>query len=588
MRGRNYRRSFGESTGIYRSTDGGDSWDELTEGLPLGEDAGRIGIDIAKSNPDVLYAFYDMPNEARVYRSADGGDFWIRKNDGVLENMNRGFGWYFGQTRVDPVNENRVFVLGVVSYRSEDGGNNWTNLDDLGPIHVDHHALVIDEFSGMCVEGNDGGLYTSFNYGTSWAKINNLPITQFYDIEVDYLNPHRIYGGTQDNNTVRTYSGEIDDWHALLGGDGFYTLVDYTNPNIIYAEYQWGNLFKSTNGGNYFDYIAGPMENDRTNWSSPLVMHPQEPSVLYFGTYRVWKSINWGSSWTAVSGDLTDGDDGSNFHTVTTLAISPVNPNIVIAGTDDAHVHVSEDGGAFWSEISEGLPNRWITRVAADPFDANTIYCTVSGFRWDEPEAHVFKSVDLGETWTNVSGNLPDIPMNVIVLDPEIPGRMVVGSDAGMFYTETGGGYWVGISEGLANVPVTALKIHNPTRTLVAGTFGLSAYKINLDDLTVGLDDQDESDFNVSSMEIYPNPSSGILNIKYQITVGNWQLGIGKNVDLSIYNMNGKKIKTLVNEAQGIGEYIIQIDGTDLPAGIYFCKLSAGSTQVASKKLIIN
>jgi hypothetical protein len=302
----------------------------------------------------------------------------------------------------------------------------------------------------------------------------------------------------------------------------------------------------------------------------------------------VWKSINWGSSWEAVSGDLTDGDDGSNYHTVSTLAISPVDPNIVIAGTDDAHVHISEDGGEFWSEISEGLPNRWITRVAADPFDASTIYATVSGFRWDEPEAHVFRSTDLGENWTSISGNLPDIPVNVIVLDPEIPDRIIIGTDAGMFLTENGGAFWKGISEGLANVPVVGLKLHNPTRTLVAGTYGLSAHKINLDDLSVGFEEFGEGNETVVNMDIYPNPTSGISDIRYQVPVSSLQLAVCSKVELSIFDVDGRKVRKLVNGEQQPGEYILRFDGSDLPAGIYFCKLAAGNNHTLTRKLIIN
>jgi len=590
MRGRSYRRSFGESSGIYKSIDGGDTWDELTTGLPVDEDAGRIGIDICISEPDVLYAFYEMPDygDVRVYTSEDGGESWERTNDGYLYQMNSTFGWYFGQIRVDPSNKNRVYVLGQVSYRTENGGTSWNQMRGEA-FHVDHHALYIDDATGMMIEGNDGGLNISFNNGTTWSKINNLPLTQFYDIEIDYQNPYRIYGGTQDNNSIRTYSGEIDDWHALLGGDGFYSVVDYFNNDNIYCEYQWGNLYKSTNGGGSFYYIAGPMSNDRTNWSSPLVIDPQDPSVLYFGTYRVWKTTNWGNSWESVSSDLTDGDDGSTFHTVSTIAVSPVNTDIVIAGTDDGNVHISADGGDFWSDITEDLPKRWITRVAADPFDANTIYCTVSGFRWDEPEPHVFKSINLGESWVSITGNLPEIPMNVIVLDPEIPDRIIVGSDAGMFLTEDGGQYWVSISKGLANVPVVALKIHNPTRILVAGTYGLSAYKINLDDLTVGIDDSPTSSTELNKLKVHPNPVNFSVGNFVSINVELNQTG---NIKIHILDVNGRLITTLVDERLDAGGHTYQWNGTsesgtDITPGVYFCKMVIDS-EVVTKKIIVN
>ncbi|MCK4677913.1 MAG: T9SS type A sorting domain-containing protein [Bacteroidales bacterium] len=583
MRGRNYRRSFGVSSGIYMTTDGGDNWSQLTNGLPVGSATGRIGIDISLANPDILYAFYDFPGSiVGVYRSDDGGENWIRKFDNPLWGMNSYFGWYFGQVRVDPENANRVFVLGVYSYRSDDGGNSWQELGNWG-FHVDHHALYIDENTGFCVEGNDGGLYTSSNYGNTWTKINNLPITQFYHLEVDFLNPERIYGGTQDNNTIRTLTGSIHDWHAILGGDGFYSLVDYTNSNIIYAEYQWGQLHKSTNGGNSFSYIAWPMSSDRTNWSSPLAMHPTNPGTLYFGTYRVWKSESAGNSWTAVSTDLTDGDDGSTFHTVSTIAVSPVNPQIVMAGTDDGHVHISVNGGGSWSEISEGLPDRWITRVACDPFDENTVYTTVSGFRWDEPQPHVFKSNNLGQNWISISSNLPDIPVNVIDFDPDYPGRIFVGTDAGVFYTKNGGDSWAGISEGMANVAVTAMKIHE--RTLFVGTYGLSAFKIDLDDIAIGVPEMVRT--RISGFEIYPNPLRLEQKQGINITI---ELAMNSMTDISLFALSGEKISTVVKGMynQGMHHFKWAIDGSKITSGLYILRMKSGDEQITRKILILN
>ncbi|MCX6235919.1 MAG: T9SS type A sorting domain-containing protein [Bacteroidetes bacterium] len=588
MRGLNYRRSFGESSGIYKTTDGGDTWDQLINGLPVGDNVGRIGIDIAASSPNTLYSFIDMDYyEVRVYRSDDAGASWVRKNDGLLQQMNSNFGWYFGQIRVDPANAERVFVLGVYAYRSETGGNSWMEIGDWD-FHVDHHALSIDNLSGMCVEGNDGGLYTSFNYGTTWAKVYNLPITQFYDIEVDFVNSFRIYGGTQDNGTIRTLTGSLDDWQNILGGDGFYCVVDYANPSIIYAEYQWGGLNKSTNGGGYFESIGYEMYGDRTNWSSPLVIHPLEPSVLYFGTYRVWKSIDWGTSWTAVSSDMTDGDDGSTWHTVSTLAVSPLDPSIVLAGTDDGHVHISVNGGSTWNEISEGLPKRWITGVAADPHDANTIYATISGFRWDEPLPHVFKSTDLGETWTSISSNLPELPMNCILLDPEIPNRILVGSDAGVYYTENGGQNWISVSQGLGNVAVTAMKLHSPTRTLIMGTYGLSAYKINIDDISVGISNPSDNQTFMPTLEVYPNPA-GISEGK-EISFS-FELSRSGHIELSIADINGHLIRILKTGYTLEGPYTQRWNGTTsqgekLKAGLYIVQLKS-NVQTTSRKFIV-
>ncbi len=565
MRGLTYRHSFGEGTGLWKTDDGGDNWFELTNGLPSG-DAGRLGLAIAASNPEVMYAYYDMPGyEVNVYKSTNGGTSWAQTNDGELDGNNSSFGWYFGQIRVHPEDENMLFVMGVQMYRSTNGGNSWSEIGGWD-IHVDHHAMYFDTENDRIVQGNDGGLYTSSNNGSDWSKINNLPFTQFYAIDVDYQNPDRIIGGTQDNNTIITYNGSVDDWDAILGGDGMYCLIDYTNSNVLYAESQWGNLYKSTNGGNDMDYISWQWEDDRVNWSAPLAMDPINPQTLYFGTYRIWKSTNSGNSWTDVSGDITKGID-QYFHTVTTIAIHPVNQSIVIAGTGDGLIHVSTNAGSSWTNITNGIPDRWVTQVAGDPFDENTIYATISGFRWDEALAHVFKSTDLGQTWESISGNLPEIPMNAIVLDPDHEGHIFVGSDAGVFYTKDGGQSWSGLNEGIYNVPVMAMKIHNPSRRLVIGTYGVSAYRLDLDDLITGVNKQ--NDLTVE-FTIYPNPFKESINI----------LGPTELVEeFILFDVNGRQI---------IWADKIKLKNlTDLPAGIYYLDLLDQQGKTISKEKVI-
>ena len=527
-RGLTYRHSYGEGTGIWKTIDGGDTWTELTNGLPSGN-VGRPGLAIAKSNPDVLYAFFDMPfQEVNVFKTINGGDSWIQANDNALEGMNSSFGWYFGQVRVHPSDENKVWVMGVEMFTTSDGGDYWSEGTSWG-VHVDHHAMYFDEVNDRILLGNDGGLYSSDNNGNSWDKINNLPFTQFYAIDVDYQNPNRLIGGTQDNNTIITNNGGLDDWYPVLGGDGMYCLIDYSNPNVLYAEYQWGNLYKSTDGGNDMDYIGWNWEGDRINWSAPLAMDPVDPDVLYFGSYRVWKSTNGGWSWDDVSGDITKGID-QYFHTVTTIAVSPVNNNIVIAGTGDGLIHISTNGGMSWENVTNGIPDRWITHVVGDPFDENTIYATISGFRWDEQLPHVYKSTDLGQNWQDISGDLPEIPVNDIVLDPEHPGYIYIGTDAGVFFTNNYGMQWQMLSDGLPNVAVVAMKIHNPSRILVMGTYGVSMYKLDLDDL-VSVDDlQSESN---SEIVVYPNPFSDHVSF-----IGN----VEDEMRIEIYNAMGSLV----------------------------------------------
>jgi photosystem II stability/assembly factor-like uncharacterized protein len=592
MRGLNYRRSFGYSSGIYKSTDGGDTWTKLGNGLPPGYAFGRIGLAIAPSNPDIIYAFCDNEYSVDVFRSNNGGSSWVQVSDSPLQGMNSNFGWYFGQVRVDPVNANRIYVLGMDMYRSDDAGNSWTQLAgyfNYDEIHVDHHAMIIDPISGRILEGNDGGLYVSYSNGDSWQKINNLPLTQFYDIEIDQQKPERIYGGTQDNNTIRTLTDATDDWEAIYGGDGFYSLVDYTNSNVIYAESQWGNLGKSTDGGYSWTSMVDDMSGDRKNWSAPVVMDAQNHLVLYFGTYRVWKTINGGNSWQPVSPDLTKGSDGSTWHTVSTLAISPVNPEIVLAGTDDGKVHISKDAGDNWTDITSGLPDRTVTRVAADPFNENVIYATVSGFRWDEPLPHVYRSPDQGNTWVDISGNLPDLPVNVIALDPDMPDHYFVGTDAGVYYSTDGGSRWWGLGDGLGNVAVTAMKVHNPTRSLIVGTYGLSAYKIDLDGINVGISNVPEHGQKLK-LQVSPNPV--ILSQCTRVNI-NFSVAVAGKVQIRISDCNGKIINRLLPGTLDKGQHLIQWNGCSntgapLTEGIYFINLYTQEGNLQTKLLLLN
>jgi len=580
VRGLEYRRSFGESSGIWKSTDGGDTWTELTSGLPTGDNVGRIGLTICESDPDVLYAFYDLPDfEVGVFKTTDGGQSWIRTNDSDLWGINSNFGWYFGQIRVAPYDPYEVYVMGVSLYKSNTGGGSWFDVSGSG-IHVDHHALYFDEINNRVLEGNDGGLYYTETSGAYWTQINNLPITQFYAIDMDYQNPERIYGGTQDNNTIRTLTGNIDDWEPILGGDGMYTLVDYTNPDIIYAEYQWGNLHRSDDGGYTMEYIAAPMGGDRVNWSAPLAMHPTNPDILYFGTYRVWKTFNKGATWNPFSGDLTKGSD-QYYHTITTLAVSTVNPAIVIAGSGDGKVHVSQDNGASWQDITNGLPDRWVTKVAADPVDAQTIYVTLSGFRWDEPLPHVFKSTDLGQSWLDISTNLPEFPVNDIAIDPDIPEHLIVATDAGVYGSSDGGQQWEWIWTGLPAVPVYMFKIHPPTRTILAGTYGLSTYKASLDEIFTGMSDPTVK--TPAKLIISPNPVTSQSRVQFYLEKESRLTGI-------ISDLNGRTVGSVELGPLPGGHQSVplsqMINVGNLSSGVYILKLKGTNTAFSGKILI--
>ncbi|MCA9751491.1 MAG: glycosyl hydrolase, partial [Gemmatimonadetes bacterium] len=482
-RGPNYLDYGGDGSGIWRSTDGGTTWAELTAGLPAGPGVGRIGLALAPSSPLTLYAIYADASPGYflgVYKTTNGGTTWTQTNDGALVDVYASYGWWFGNLRVDPADANRVFVLGFDFWRTTNGGSSWSFAG--GSMHVDHHGLAFAP-GGTIWEGNDGGVYRSTNGGTAWTQVANLAITQFYGVEVDEQFPERRYGGAQDNGTIRTLTGASDDWQQIFGGDGLQCRVDPGNDQNVWVEYQYGNLFRSTNGGTTFQSATSGLIG-RRNWSMPYELHPVNAQTLFAGTDRVHRSTNGAAGWTSISPDLTDGDGGLGgyvFGTITTLAVSPSDPARILIGTDDANVWMTLNGGTNWNRLDKPpIPERWITRAAFDPFDHDVAYVTVSGFRWNEYEPHVLRTTDRGFTWSDISGNLPQAPVNDIVPDP-LTGALYVASDFGVYVTNDLGATWSALGTGLPNVVVTDLELHQPSRTLTAATFGRSQWTFDLD-----------------------------------------------------------------------------------------------------------
>ena len=459
--------------------------------------------------------------------------------------------------------------MGIYLYRSTDGGDSWSEVGSSN--HVDHHALVFDPTNPSRIfEGNDGGVYVSTNSGAAWTKLYNQPTNQFYAIEIDYLNPERLYGGTQDNGTLRTLTGAIDDWEMIFGGDGFYCIVDPTNSDVIYAEYQFGNLYKSTDLGYTWSSALDGVGSDRVNWMMPVVMDPTDNRVLYLGTYRVYKTVDGAGWWDPISGDLTDGDHGGGFGTITTIAVAPSDPSVIYVGTDDSNVWVTTNGGSSWQNISGSLPNRWVTRVAVDPTDASIAYVTFSGLRWDEDIGYVYRTDDYGSTWTDVTGNLPGAPVNAIVVDPLVPSRIIVGSDVGCFYSEMAGTNWEVLGTGLPPVPVYDLKIHNPTRTLVAGTHGRSMYSFDLGTLPDVSGVAARWQEVVTDLRAQPNPFRNSTTIVFS-------LSRSSHVAVAVYDLTGRKVKTLASGSLEPGIHRLTWDGSNdaghrVASGIYYVR----------------
>lgn len=472
---------------IQVSTDGGDTWNLVGGGLPTpSADGGRIGLSLCDSQPNVMHAIYadKVGYFDGLYRSIDGGTTWAQTTDGALTNVFSSYGWWFGNVRTHPLDPDTIYVLGLDFWKSIDGGASYFNASD--GMHVDHHGLDFGPgVTPVAFCGNDGGVYRSIDNGENWTKLPDLPITQIYRLALDASNPAALYLGAQDNSTCRTLTGADDDWEMLFGGDGMQPLVHPQNSDVIWAQSQYGNIGYSSNAGlSWISGGLGILSTDRRTWNAPLIQDPENPDLRYFGTHRVYHNTT-DRNWEAISPDLTGGPHQDNWGqvagTLTSLSVSPLDTNVLWAGSDDGFVHFSANGGVNWTDVKAGLPDRWITSVRTDPFDRETAYVTISGFRWTEPLPHVFRTTNLGTTWRPIAGNLPEVPVNDLLADPYTSGRYFIATDVGVFETRDRGTVWTMLGPDLPNVVVTSLILDRQSRTLIAGTYGRSVYSTSVD-----------------------------------------------------------------------------------------------------------
>lgn len=577
-----WERDYGGVTSaIHRSMDGGTTWTELgtSNGLPApNAQTGRIGIAVSESDPSTVYARFttnEITNEFNgLYKSTDNGDNWtLVTSAGALSGIDANFGWYFGNVRVNPTNSSEVYIVGFDIAKSTNSGSSWNTLNGM---HVDHHALDFSRTnSSFMLAGNDGGAYISNNGGNSWTHFENLPITQFYNIEVDYQHPERLYGGTQDNNTIRTLTGSANDWNSIIGGDGFHVNVDPIDNNYVYGESQYGNLRRSTNGGSSFQNgTNGISGSDRVNWNTPVILSPFNPEMMFYGSNKLYTSSR-AVSWTAISPDLTDGLHPSGslaFGTLTAIAASYNNLDVIYTGSDDGNVNVTFDGGTTWTNVSAGLPDQYITSIAMVPSDDMIAYVTVSGFKYLDYTPRVFKTTDGGQNWTDISSNLPNIPVNDIITYPA-ENILFVATDLNVWYSKDDGANWTILGNNLPLTVVMDLKFHEPTQTLYAGTFGRGMHSYDISDIL----SVDNTELTSNSIKIYPNPATSEFTISQNLSAEG---------TVQLYDISGKKIKNLFNGNFGANKNItVKTDG--LAAGIYLVKVNSGKQSV-TKKLIIN
>jgi photosystem II stability/assembly factor-like uncharacterized protein len=523
------RRNYGgPASGIYRSYDGGISWTKLTNGLSFAGIPGRIGIDISQTNPNILFATVTDDSGANIgiYKTIDNGDTWTT----VTQPAASGYSYWFGRIKIDPTDPATVYFIDFDLHKSTNGGQTWNAMASF--THADQHEVYIHPLNhNLVLLGNDGGFYISNNGGTTWTHDVTLPITQFYTCEMDEQNPALLYGGAQDNGVNTTPTGNFNDWTMIWSGDGMVVLVDPNDPLKVYMEGQYGFLNTALNG-------IGPA--DRFNWNTPIIFNPVNSNSLFLGTSKVYKTTNRGMNWNLISPDLTNNTGVAwsypiVYETITTIDNSAADTAVIYAGTDDGHVWITTNTGLNWTDISSGLPVRWVTRIAADPFDPMGAYVALSGYRYHEAMSHIYHTINGGQSWADIGGNLPDVPVNDVVIDT-VNNALYLATDAGVFYTYQGSTSWQVLGAALPSVPVTDLRIHYPTMTLLAATYGRSMYKYDLSTLTAIATIQPWKD--KITMRLYPNPFKDHALI---------QLGLAEELNgkLSVYDLNGQEIETI-------------------------------------------
>ncbi|MDQ6770168.1 MAG: hypothetical protein M3Z54_09290, partial [Gemmatimonadota bacterium] len=458
--------------GMYKSTDNGASWTQLPAlpGVNV-DDLDRIELATTTAAPNLVYAAAGKGGVGLVglFVWDDAAGTWTHLaasglNSGAYRDDFGTQSWYDLAIAVDPRNASRVYLAGIRAFRSDDGGASFRPMGS--EVHVDWHSITIDPRNpDILYAGTDGGVFVSTDNGNNWVSRNaGLTVTQYYPGISSTPNGSQIMGGSQDNGT-HVYTGSMF-WNGFLGGDGGYTAINYSNPDIIYGESQWdskggGAFIIRFDGTTSTKRTTGIQTGDRALFLPPYVMDPVTPTTLYFGTQRLYKTTNEGTLWTALSGDLTK---GSGY--ITTIAVAKIDPRTIYVGTSDGMVNVTRDGGATFTPSTTGLPNRYVTRIAVDPSDGAHALVTVSGFA----TGHVFETKNGGAVWTDISAGLVDAPANAIVFVPGI--GIMVGTDVGVFQAASPGASWVAGPAGIPNVIVQDLIYAPGANLLLAGTYG--------------------------------------------------------------------------------------------------------------------
>ncbi|MDZ7742120.1 MAG: glycosyl hydrolase [Bacteroidota bacterium] len=497
----------GPESGIRKSTDGGENWRELKSGLP-GGDVGGIGIAISPVNPDYVYAIIEAAGKSGgFFRSTDRGESW-KKMSG-----HHASGQYYNEIYCDPKDVDKVYSMETVSKVTTDGGKSWENLG-LSDRHVDDHALWINPVNtDHFVIGGDGGVYETFDAGKHYFHKSNLPVTQFYRVNVDNSEPfYWVYGGTQDNNSMGGPSQNLSrqgvasgEWITTLGGDGFWQAIDPENPDIVYSEYQYGNVYRyDKQSGEALKIKPGPRKGEKTykwNWNTPFIISPHSNTRLYIAANKVFRSDDRGHSWEVISEDITTQTDRNTWPvmgqywsidavakdvstslwgTSVSIAESPVKEDLLYVGTDDGVIAITEDAGENWHKEMKfpDVPEyTYVSDILPGRFDENVVYASFDNRKRDDFKPYILKSTNKGKSWESIAGNLPENgTVHAIAQDFENKELLFVGTEFGIFFSIDGGKIWTQLKSGIPTIAVRDIALQERESDLVLATFGRGFY----------------------------------------------------------------------------------------------------------------
>jgi len=506
------RRGFtkiggGPESAVYKTTDGGLTWNKVMKGLP-GSHIGGMGIAISPANPEYIYLIVEAADgKGGFFRSTNRGASWKKMS------KHSASGQYYNEIYCDPKDPDKVYSMETVSRVTLDGGKTWKRIGN-NARHVDDHAMWIDPTDTKhFMIGGDGGVYETFDNGKNYVFKSNLPVTQYYRVNVDNTEPfYWVYGGTQDNNSMGGPSQNIsnqgvssDEWVVTLGGDGFFQAIEPTNPDIVYSAYQYGNIYRyDKKSGERLNIKPVPRKDELTyrwNWNTPFFLSPHSGTRLYIAANKVFRSNDRGNSWEVISDDLTRNEDRNQFPvmgkywpsnavakdvstsqwgTIVSLAESPLNEGLLYVGTDDGVIQITEDGGENWTKVTSfpGVPEyTYVSDIMPSRFDENVVYASFDNIKSDDFKPYLLKSSDKGKTWTSIVGNLPeDETVHTIVQDAEKEDLLFVGTEFNVFFTADGGKIWVELASGIPDIAMKDLVIQERENDLVVATFGRGFY----------------------------------------------------------------------------------------------------------------